>query len=99
MYNVWNTIHPEDVASVISYANEMRYSLASERVKEDTILVTEDWKKEIESLPFVSKQKGRMSHLLKKKSKVGIVRKERVKYESYDFMKRMRTDPSQLAQS
>ncbi len=43
MYNVWNTKHPDDVKQVICYANEMRYSLASERVKEDTILITEDW--------------------------------------------------------
>ena len=55
MYNVWNTTHPEDVKEVISYANEVRYSLTSERVKQDTILITEDWQRELESLPFVSK--------------------------------------------
>ena len=55
MYNVWNTLHPEDVKAVIAYANEVRYSLVSERIKEDTILITDAWKNEIESLPFVSK--------------------------------------------
>jgi len=55
MYNVWNTLHPEDVKAVIAYANEVRYSLASERIKDDTILITDAWQREIQSLPFTSK--------------------------------------------
>jgi hypothetical protein len=27
MYNVWNTMHPEDVKEVIEYANSQRYSI------------------------------------------------------------------------
>ena len=40
--------------------------------------------------PYVSKQKGRMTDLLKTKSKVQVVMKERVKYTPYDFEKRVR---------
>ena len=46
-------------------------------------------------MPFTSKQKGRMSHLLKQKSKIGTKPKERTTYEAYDFMKRPRTGTGQ----
>ena len=39
-------------------------------------------------MPFVSKQKGKMSHLLKQKSKIGVQHKGRITYEVYDFDKR-----------
>ena len=65
MYNVWNTVHPEDVKEVIEYANSQRYSVTAEKVRDETITITEAWKAELEAMPFVSKQKGRMSHLLK----------------------------------
>ena len=43
-------------------------------------------------MPFVSKQKGKMSHLLKQKSKIGTKHKERIQYDAYDFNKRSK-DP------
>jgi hypothetical protein len=36
-------------------------------------------------MPFVSKVKGKMSALLKQKSKIQAVRKERVTYDAFDF--------------
>ena len=65
MYNVWNTKYPDDVRDVIAHANTVRYSVTAEKVKDETILITQEWQREIESLPFLSKQKGKMSHLLK----------------------------------
>ena len=47
-------------------------------------------------MPFVSKQKGRMSFLLKQKSKVAALRDERTTYEPYNFEKRMRGPPGDL---
>ena len=46
-------------------------------------------------MPFTSKQKGRMSALLKQKSKVGAIMKERITYDAFDFEpeKRMRDAP------
>ena len=41
-------------------------------------------------MPFVSKEKGRMSHLLKLKSKIGVQRKERAVYDVFEFQKRPR---------
>ena len=70
MYNVWNTLYPEDVKAVIQHTNSQRFSVQNEQMKEDSIMITEAWKEELESMPFISKQKGRMSQLLKQKSKV-----------------------------
>ncbi len=43
MYNIWNTLHPEDVKRVIEYANTQRYATEAEEMKKDTILITEEW--------------------------------------------------------
>ena len=62
----------------------------NEKVKNEAIVMTEEWRDQLEQMPFVSKQKGRMSHLLKMKSKVGVIHKERAKYEPLDFQKRFK---------
>ena len=97
-YNIWNTVHTEDVREVIAYANQQRYGMRAEKVKEDSVLITEQWMSELDSMPFVSKQKGRMSHLLKQKSKVNAVPKERVTYPAFDFEKRARDVEARLRQ-
>jgi len=99
MYNVWNTVHPDQVKQVLDYANNLRFSIEADKVKEDTILITEQWREELEAMPFISKQKGRMSHLLKQKSKVQAVPKARVKYPAFDFQKRPRDPGAGLAMS
>ena len=43
MYNIWNTIHPEDVEEILKVANNNRYAIDAEKVKENTIVITEDW--------------------------------------------------------
>ena len=90
MYNIWNTIHPDQVKAVIEHANEVRYGTANERVQEESIKITEKWEQELKAMPFTSKQKGKMSHLLKAKSKIGVQQKERVTYEPFKFDKRMK---------
>ena len=86
MYNVWNSIHPNEVKAVIDYANSQRYSVVGEKQKEKTMQISESWKEELELMPFISKQKGRMSHLLKEKSKVAAFNKQRVTYDAWDFI-------------
>ena len=41
-------------------------------------------------MPFISKEKGRMSHLLKLKSKIGVQRKERAVFDVAEFIKKPR---------
>ena len=55
MYNVWNTIHPDEVKAVIDFANSQRYSVDGERQKEKSMQISESWKEELESMPFISK--------------------------------------------
>ena len=86
MFNVWNSIFPEDVKKVIEHANAQRYSVDSQKQKDQVIKVTEEWMNELDAMPFVSKRKGKMVHLLKQKSKVRAEMKPRVKYEPFDFM-------------
>ena len=85
MYNVWSTLYPDDVKDVIRYANNQRFNITSEKVKQDTIFISEKWMQELDDMPFVSKQKGRMSMLLKQKTKVNAVPKDRVTYDAFDF--------------
>ena len=49
-------------------------------------------------MPFFSKQKGRMSALLKQKSKIATKKKDRIKYEPHQTLKRLR-DPAPLLPS
>ena len=88
MFNCWNTKHPHQVTAVIEHANKQRYAIDGEKVKQDTIIMTEHWRDELESMPFVSKHKGRMSALLKQKSKIGVLSKPRTQYETFDFTKK-----------
>ena len=43
MYNVWNTIRPDDVDQVFKHANSVRYSLQSDKIKDNTIVITDSW--------------------------------------------------------
>ena len=50
---------------VLDHANNVRHSIASEKVRENTIIIADEWEAELKAMPFTSKEKGRMSHLLK----------------------------------
>ena len=43
MYNVWNTVYPEDVKRIIEHANSLRYSTQNESVRDNSIKITEEW--------------------------------------------------------
>ena len=64
-WNIMNTLMPEYTASLIKHANEQRYTVENDKVAENSIHMSEEWANQIEELPFISKQKGRMAHLLK----------------------------------
>ena len=50
-------------------------------------------------MPFVSKAKGKMSALLKQKSKINIVHKPRVTYDVFDFTQKRPRDEGTVNQS
>ena len=54
MFNIFNTLYPDKVKSMIEHANTQRYSIDEEKNKENAIEISETWKKELESMPFIS---------------------------------------------
>ena len=92
LYNIWNTLHPDDVKAVFEHANSVRYSFTADKIQQETIAITDEWEKELEAMPYVSKVKGRMSALLKQKSKINVEHKSRKTYEAFDFGKRARDE-------
>ena len=71
-YNLWNTQYSAQCQETIAYANSQRYTVSNEEARQNAIEVSDEWLSELGSMPFVSKQKGRMSALLKAKSKIKI---------------------------
>ena len=51
MYNVWNTLYPEDVKAVIAHSNSQRFSVQGEQMKAESIMITEAWQEELASMP------------------------------------------------
>ena len=71
-YNIWNTLYQDQVAEVIKYANSQRFTVSNDDKVQNSICISAEWQKELDSMPFISKQKGRMSALLKTKSVIAI---------------------------
>jgi len=54
MFNVANTIHGEVVKKLVEHALNERHNIKNDNKKDEGILLTEHWKDELKSLPFVS---------------------------------------------
>ena len=54
-YNIWNTLHPQDVQAVIEHANSLRYAVSTEKNAQEGILLTDEMQQELESMPYISK--------------------------------------------
>ena len=67
-------------------------------MKDEAIEMTDDWAQQINDISFMSRQKGRMTHLLKKKSKVVKKQKPRKTYEPFDFVKKFRGEDGKVIQ-
>ena len=61
-------------------------------MKDNSIKITESWRQELDKMPFVSKHRGRMSALLKQKSRVTAASKPRKKYDAFDFSKKIKSN-------
>lgn len=40
MFNVWNTLYPGEVKEILDNANKIRYSVANEDIKKETVLIS-----------------------------------------------------------
>ena len=63
---------------MLKYANSQRYTMKNDNVADNSIVLTDEWAAELANLEVISKAKGRMSMLLKKKSKITVERKDRI---------------------
>jgi len=80
-FNVFNTLYPVEMAKIINNSRQQRFDTKDEEVKGETIEISEDWHRQLMSLPFKSSKfhlnncqfelemSGRTVHLLKQKTK------------------------------
>ena len=54
-WNVYNTKYPDEVAEIIKFANAQRYTVSNEEARQNAITISDEWLKELGSMPFVSK--------------------------------------------
>ncbi len=90
-WNVLNTLQPAYVQRLVEHANAQRMT-AQEDGDGDAIEISEEWWQKLNALPFVSQNKGRTLHLLKKQSKAVPQSRKRVKRDIFasphDFQRR-----------
>ena len=53
-YNIWNSQYPDQVQNVIKHANAQRYTISNEKAELNSIKITDEMQRELESMPFVS---------------------------------------------
>ena len=91
-WNVLNTGQTAYVQQLIAYANEQRMTAQEEGDGGNTIEISEEWWNKLTALPFVSQNKGKTLHLLKKQAKPVPQNRKRVKRDIYasplDFQRR-----------
>ena len=63
------------------------------------MVISEKWMHELDAMPFISREKGRMSALLKTKSKVQSERKDRITYTPFDFEKKIKGPVEEVKQN
>ncbi len=91
-WNVLNTLQTEYVQRLIGHANAQRNTVQEDGDGADAIEISEEWWEKLTALPFVSQNRGKTLHLLKKQSKAVPQNRKRVKRDIFasplDFQRR-----------
>ena len=91
-WNVLNTVRTAYVQQLIEHANAQRMTVQEDAEGADAIEISEEWWTKLTAMPFVSQNKGRTLHLLKKASKAVPQSRKRVKRDIFaspiDFQRR-----------
>ena len=82
-WNVLNTLQTEYVQRLIEHANAQRMTVQEDADGADAIEISEEWWRKLNALPFVSQNKGKTLHLLKKQSKPVPQSRKRVKRDIF----------------
>ena len=53
-FNVLNTIYPEYLAKILAHADEQRYAADGEKMKNETIEISEYWAEQLKDMPYLS---------------------------------------------
>ena len=54
MFNIMNTLYPEKLEAYINHARDMRHTATDEEQKGETIMISSDWLKQLNAIPFAS---------------------------------------------
>ena len=82
-WNVLNTLQTDYVQRLIEHANAQRMTLQDNADGADAIEISDEWWRKLNALPFVSQNKGKTLHLLKKQSKAVPQNRRRVKRDIF----------------
>ena len=82
-WNVLNTLRTEYVQQLIEHANAQRMTVQQNGEGVDAIEISEEWWRKLNALPFVSQNKGKTLHLLKKQAKAVPQNRKRVKRDIF----------------
>ncbi len=80
-WNVLNTLQTAYVQRLIEHANAQRMTVQQDGA--DAIEISEEWWQKLTALPFVSQNRGKTLHLLKKQSKAVPQSRKRVKRDIF----------------
>ena len=80
-WNVLNTLQTAYVQQLIKHANAQRMTVQEDGA--DAIEISEEWWQKLTALPFVSQNRGKTLHLLKKQSKAVPQSRKRVKRDIF----------------
>ena len=55
MFNVANTLHEDVVKNIIEHAHNQRHAVDGLKLQDDSVMISEHWAQEIQSLPMISR--------------------------------------------
>ena len=55
-FNVLNTIYPEYLAKILAHAAEQRFAADGEKMKNETIEISEYWAEQLKDMPYLSRK-------------------------------------------
>ena len=68
---------------MIRNSKSSRFTVVDEEQEQEAITLTEEWAAELKQFPQFARSKGRMTHLLKAKSKLVTANKSRKKFKAW----------------
>ena len=55
-FNVLNTIHHEYLAKILAHADQQRFATEGEKMKNETIEISEYWAEQLKDMPYLSRK-------------------------------------------